>query len=276
LIDYHVHTRYCGHATGEMEEYVRAGIEAGLAEIGFSCHYPYPEQFEDPPPDCVIPAGKFGEYIEEVLRLGEKYRGGITVRLGAEFDWLGPEFSYHPFECARRLGFDFCLCSVHVVDGVLVDYTPSVLREGLCRFAGGIDGVWRRYFETVARMSAPGWCTTVGHLDLVKKFSSHLELAPRQDHSQIIGEALDRIAASGLVLEVNTSGWDKPCAEQYPTWKIIEQAVARGIRFTAGSDAHAPGEVGRHFDRLKDIFACLGVRRLVRFEKLQPLEFEIP
>ncbi|HLA41338.1 MAG TPA: histidinol-phosphatase HisJ [Candidatus Glassbacteria bacterium] len=275
MLDYHVHTRYCGHASGEMEEYVQAGIEKGLAEIGFSGHYPYPESLENPPADCVIPAERWDEYLREAIRLREMYRNRITVRVGAEFDWLGPEISFHPLEMARHHRLDFCLGSVHMVDGVTVDLTPSAFRAGLGRFSGGIDGAWRRYFEAVAEMSAPGWCTTIGHLDLVKKFSNHQELAPQLDHSQIIDKALDRIAAAGLVLEVNASGWDKPCARQYPAEEIIVRALARGIRLTAGSDAHAPSEVGRHFDRLKAILSRLGVRRLVRFENLRPLEYEI-
>ena len=40
MIDYQVHTSLCGHATGKMEEYVERAIELGLAEIGFSGHFP--------------------------------------------------------------------------------------------------------------------------------------------------------------------------------------------------------------------------------------------
>ncbi len=38
LTDGHVHTKYCHHATGEMEEYVNSAIAIGLQEIVFLEH----------------------------------------------------------------------------------------------------------------------------------------------------------------------------------------------------------------------------------------------
>jgi histidinol phosphatase-like PHP family hydrolase len=38
LCDNHIHTRFCGHATGEMEEYVLSAIAKGLRKIVFLEH----------------------------------------------------------------------------------------------------------------------------------------------------------------------------------------------------------------------------------------------
>ena len=38
--NYHGHTKRCGHAVGEDEEYVQAAIAAGYSIIGFSDHAP--------------------------------------------------------------------------------------------------------------------------------------------------------------------------------------------------------------------------------------------
>jgi histidinol-phosphatase (PHP family) len=40
FIDYHTHHARCGHAVGELEEYVKKGIEIGLMQIGLSDHMP--------------------------------------------------------------------------------------------------------------------------------------------------------------------------------------------------------------------------------------------
>ena len=40
--NYHTHSKYCGHASGEVEEYVKVAIERGIETLGFSCHVPYP------------------------------------------------------------------------------------------------------------------------------------------------------------------------------------------------------------------------------------------
>ena len=35
---YHTHTKRCGHAVGEDEEYVIEAIKAGIKDLGFSDH----------------------------------------------------------------------------------------------------------------------------------------------------------------------------------------------------------------------------------------------
>ena len=208
MIDYHMHTSLCGHASGTMEQYAEHALQLGLEQIGFSGHYPYPENFENPPENCVIPAGQFSGYLDEARRLRDKYSGRIDVRIGAEFDYLGPEVSFHPMHEARRLELDFCLCSVHIVDKVVVDYSPDALRGDVRDFPGGIDGLYRRYYESLLELCIPGWCNTVGHLDLIKKFSNEPDLRPSGQPVELIGRVLDAIAAAGLVMEINTSGWD--------------------------------------------------------------------
>jgi histidinol phosphatase-like PHP family hydrolase len=40
MIDYHVHTYLCDHASGTPGDYIEKALEAGLFEIGFSDHAP--------------------------------------------------------------------------------------------------------------------------------------------------------------------------------------------------------------------------------------------
>ena len=275
MIDYHMHTSLCGHATGKMEKYAERAIELGLAEIGFSGHFPYPSGFDPPEPDCVIPQHLYDNYLQQTARLQKAFADRIKIRIGSEFDYLGPDNSYHPLNEARRFGLDYCLASVHIVDGVIVDHSPEHLLAGLDRFAGSIDSVYERYYETLLEMVSDKCCSIVGHLDLVKKFNSLKGLTPEQEHSRLVNEILDRMAENGLVLEINTSGWDRPCKEPYPSFGILEQALARGIGLTLGSDAHAPEEVGRHFGRVRKLLERLGVKQLVRFESLEAIPCDL-
>jgi len=275
LIDYHVHTRYCGHATGSMEQYVERALELGLDELGFSGHFFYPKGYAFPVTDCVIPEELFGEYLKKAARLRKKYSGRLSVKIGAEFDYLGPGCSFHPIEVSRKLDLDFCIASVHIVDNLVVDYTPELLSSGLESYEGGIDCLYERYYEALRQVAAPGYCNIVGHFDLIKKFKTFTGLAPHKDHNALIDKVLDLVAGGMTAIEINTAGWDKPCSEQYPALDILERAVARGIRVTAGSDAHSPQEVGRHFDRLRSLFSHLGIKKLTRFEKLEPLPYDL-
>jgi len=69
IVDLHNHTRYCRHATGACEEYVAAAESNGCRVFAFSGHLPYPPDFSEPEPDCVIPEEDFPAYLEEVARL---------------------------------------------------------------------------------------------------------------------------------------------------------------------------------------------------------------
>ncbi|MDZ7725878.1 MAG: PHP domain-containing protein [candidate division KSB1 bacterium] len=40
--DYHIHTKLCRHATGDIVDYAEAAVAKGFAEIGFSEHIPIP------------------------------------------------------------------------------------------------------------------------------------------------------------------------------------------------------------------------------------------
>lgn len=276
MIDYHIHTRYCGHAWGEMEEYVEHALSLGLDEMGFSCHYPYPEGFDEPLPDCVIPSPLFDGYLDLARSLRDRYRGRITIRIAAEFDWLGPDSAVIPLVEAQRLELDYCLGSLHLVEGVVVDHTPEFLIDALERKGWSFDDLVERYYTTLIELARPGWCTTIGHLDLVKKLEGQAPgLTARRDHREVIARVLDELARSGTAMEINTSGWDKPCAEQYPAGWIIGEAVRRGVRITAGSDSHRPCEVGRKFDRLGALLSDHGVVELVRFEKLRAYPYDI-
>jgi len=273
LIDYHIHTRYCGHAGGTMQQYVEQAVALGIEEIGFSGHYPYPPGFEPPLPDCVIPAEQFADYLNEAKRLRELYAGRISIKIGAEFDYLGEKYAIQPLQVAAGLGMDFCLASVHIIDGLVVDYTPEITVSGIEERGWDIDSLCERYYRALLKVAEPGFCTTVGHLDLVKKFNNDPRLVPRNDHTQLIDRLLEAMAASGAAMEINTAGWDKPCAEQYPSAGIIRRAVEKGVRITAGSDAHSPGQVGRHYDRLKLLLEELGIDQLVGFRSLEPVYF---
>jgi histidinol-phosphatase (PHP family) len=75
--------------------------------------------------------------------------------------------------------------------------------------------------------------------------------------------------ASGIAVEINTSGRDNPAQEFMPGWEVVEALAAAGVPLTLGSDAHTPQQVGRHFADALVGLRRVGVRELVRFERRQ-------
>ena len=64
MINYHVHTSLCRHATGTIDEYIRAAADAGLHEIGFSDHAPIPLPMRE---GITMEPGEVESYIALVL-----------------------------------------------------------------------------------------------------------------------------------------------------------------------------------------------------------------
>jgi len=77
-----------------------------------------------------------------------------------------------------------------------------------------VDAVYRAYYVRIRQLAETGIFDFVGHFDLPKKFGFY----PANPPTEEITAALDAIAASGMAIELNTAGWDKPCRDAYP-WK---------------------------------------------------------
>ena len=69
---------------------------------------------------------------------------------------------------------------------------------------------------------------------------------------------LDAVRKTCGAIELNTSGWFKPCKEQYPACAILKEACARKIPVIINADAHAPAHVARNFDEAAEVLARAG------------------
>ena len=70
--------------------------------------------------------------------------------------------------------------------------------------------------------------------------------------AEVLYEALDllhQVKQRGMALELNTSGYETR-GSPFPSLEIIKKAMNLDLMMVAGSDAHAPHQVGRYFDRL--------------------------
>ena len=112
-------------------------------------------------------------------------------------------------------------------------------------------------------MARSGLFDFLGHPDLIKKFS----YTPEGDLRRFYDPVIDAIVEGGAAIELNTAGFHKPCAEQYPSAEFLQIAAQAGIAITISSDAHAPDEVARDFDKALALVREAGFTELARFEK---------
>lgn len=264
-VDYHIHTYYCGHAHGLMQEYVERGVEIGLKEVGFSGHHYYPEGFQPQREGCVISEKNYQRYLNEAIRLREIYKDKIKVRIGAEIDYLEGFTSQLP-SFLEKFPYDFIISSCHYIDGVIIDYNEKLSLENLAVF-GDADNMYKRYYETLLNMVKAKLCDVVGHFDLVKKFKTTRRLRSNSDFTDIIDEITDLIKEQGMVVEVNTSGLERGCNEPYPSFEILKLMKDKGISITLGSDSHRYSHVGRRFKEVIKELKNIGFTEVTIFER---------
>ena len=246
-----------------MEQTVQRAIDIGLSEIGFAGHLFYPQGFVEPAKDCVIPEEQFPKFVSEVSRLQQIYRDRITIYLATEADYI-KDFVDSTKTICRSYPFDYVIGSVHILDGVVIDYSEPMLRQHLEEL-GGVKGLWEKYWHAMENLINADFCNIIGHFDLPKKYKISFSAV---DFTDRIDYLLTLIKDKGLVIELNTSGIDRSfTGEIYPSPAILKLAADKNIEITLGSDAHSPAEVGRHFQRAVELLKSLGWKQLTIFEK---------
>lgn len=252
LVDYHVHTAYCGHAEGGMEDYVRAAMDRGISELGFCDHFPLLSMRD---PTLTMSPEELPLYVEGVLRVREKFPG-MKVLLGIEVDYF-PGQMEEVASLLERYPFDYVMGAVHFMDGWGFD-DPRHADEYRRR---DISLVWERYFQLAEEALDSGLFDVFAHPDLVKKFG-HFPPEPPLDLYRGFCRAAGR---NGVVVEVSTAGLRKPVGEIYPSEVFLGIMRDFGVPVTLGSDAHHPSEVAYAFEEALQLLRRAGYREITVF-----------
>ena len=121
----------------------------------------------------------------------------------------------------------------------------------------------KKYFDLLAQSAETGLFDTLSHPDLVKN-----TVVDDWDLERIfphIERALDRIAATNVCMELNTSGRNKRISEMNPAPAILRAMNARGIRVVLGADAHVPERVSEGFEDALDLLNECGFAQVSFF-----------
>jgi histidinol-phosphatase (PHP family) len=248
--DGHVHTYLCGHATGTMEDYVKAAIDKGLRRITFLEHL---EAGIDYAPRTWLTDEDFDFYFNEGERLRARY--GDRLHIG-----LGVEVGYNP-ECPEVLVKRLASRSW---DRIGLSYHFHRLSNAGChlnllsRKRDNLDIMERygseellcHYFDALIEAVATIPATMLCHLDAGLRHLPGRRFT--EIHRQQIEVLLAGVRRAGMALEINTSGFDLN-GFPFPPVGIIKRADELGIALIPGSDAHQPSDVGRYFKQLPEL-----------------------
>jgi histidinol-phosphatase (PHP family) len=247
--DYHTHPQ--GHRVQRytqalLQPWADSAHKIALSDIAFTDHDRY----------------HTGIDFDEIDRLREK-NTDLKIRAGVELDndpvhsaagrkWIENHWDK----------LDFVLGSVHFLDrdDQMFDSVPA----GAEQFDGrDIDAIYADYLRRVREIAATGLVDCLAHIDLVKIHGHR----PNAEIEAIVGQTLDLIRSRNLAIELSTAGWRKPVNELYPSDRIIQLAIEKGIPFTTASDAHSHVQLGESFHRLAEKMSILEIREVCIFEK---------
>ena len=249
--DYHTHPqghRVQRYAPALLQPWADSARKVGLSDIAFTDHDRY----------------HAGVDFDEIDRLQGR-NPGLAIRAGIELD-------NDPVHSAAGRNWiekhwdklDFVLGSVHFLDRA--DQMFDSVPVGAAQFEGrDVDAMYDDYFRRVRDLTASGLVDCLAHIDLIKIHGHR----PNAEIGSIVNETLDFIRTRNLAIELSTAGWRKPVSELYPSDRIIELAIEKGIPFTIASDAHSHAQLGDNFPRLAQTMATFGVRQVCIFEKHQ-------
>lgn len=260
--DLHTHHFRCGHADGNIRDYIEAGMAAGLSVIGISDHTPYFGSPEDRPfPRISMGKKAFAGYVEEVLKLKKEYEGKIDVLLGIESDFF-PEHADVYRNTLNQYPFDYVIGSVHSVEEV------SIFNKNRWKGLSREEKIATKeaYYDLIRQSARSGMFQILGHIDAMKGNYPAFSDIPA---ARAIDETLQVIAENKVAIEINTSGKTKLSGGWYPSDAILERALHFGVEVTFGSDAHLPKRVGDEWEDVAKRLKEIGFREWVYFKNKQ-------
>ena len=256
----HMHTPLCKHAKGRPEDYAEVALQKGLKGITVTCHAPLP-------PDCSpgvrMSPEQWPEYVEMVESCRERYEGRLDVLLGLESDFV-PGLEPWLEKLHARADLHYVLGSVH----------PQT-QEYKLRYldTDHWDRFHEQYFTSLAEAAETGLFDCLAHPDLVKNYGTEFwSLELRLPH---ILRCLDRIAATGIAMELNTSGLQKAVPEMNPNPSMLRAMRERGIPVVVGADAHEPGRVAGDYPRAMELLALCGYDSIRMFRERKAIDLPL-
>lgn len=256
MFDYHLHTPFCRHASGSMEDYVAKALERKIGEICFTPHMPLPD-FPRGGSDLRMAPDDLERYIDSVQKLRARFPG-YTILCGIEADYYEgyEEYLNRVLSC---YDFDLVLLSVHFVHS----WPGNNWLFGFDFPEKTMSQIYSEYFAEIKKGIKTGLFDCVAHLDVIKQPGYPVLQGNRGD----VEDILDLCRAYNMSVEVNTSGLRKRIGEMYPSRDILDLIVERTLPLVTSSDAHDPSSVACGFPQLYSLLRELPSCTTARYRR---------
>lgn len=220
--NYHGHTRYCNHGTGEIEDHIKAAIDTGLEVTSISEHVPFPEGYTNA---FRMKLEDTDWFMDELERCKEYYKDDIKVLKAFECEYI-TEFIDHYKELKSKYNLDFLILGHHYNDPFDTNQYFFLYDETHIS----------RYVDEVIEAIKTELFDFIAHPDI---FVMHLEKT--EGTIKEINRLLKVVEQYDMPIEFNANGFRHK--KGYPKQFFWEEVKKYNIRVLINSDAHEPKEV---------------------------------
>ena len=272
--NYHTHTKYCGHAKGDVEDYVKEAINLNMEELGISDHAPIPlnhgmtkEEWEENYCYENMDINTFDNLLKEIDNLKSKYN--IKLYKGCESEYL---YNNDDWYKELRSKLDYMILGIHFFNGegrVLDTYKDITYKNVDC------------YYECAKRAIETGLFDYLAHPDLYlfdyKSINGKNEFDAKA--KEICLKLIDLCVKHDIYFEINTNGlkyskdksnrdlWLYPNIEFFKVVKEYMDKNPNKLKLIVGADAHEPKALGN--DNVKAVLEMVKDLKLDVLNKME-------
>lgn len=261
LADYHTHSLCSPDSDAPMLGMAKAAHEYGLTAICLTDHCDL-LGYDTGKPELEY---DWDAVVKERKTMLDAYGARLDLPMGLEFG-MGHVFPEAAEKILSQPGLDFVIGSCHNmspeaggIDFCLQDYTT-------------LDDCYAKldnYFDSMLKMAAAGYYDVIGHIIYPLRYMKGNYPTPPSvtRYTDHIVEMMRLAVESGKGIEINT--WKGQTLREWePILKLYKQV--HGEIITVGSDAHAPGPVGKGVKEAYQLMQDCGFRYTAVYHERKP------
>lgn len=249
--NYHTHTVLCGHAVGDIKDYIDKAIALGYETLGFSEHAPLPmHMFNDYDSKRLYAYENmdmdtfYNLYLKRLHE--EKGHCNLDIRIGLESEYLESNDAFYK---ELRNNVEYMILGVHffMYKGKLIDTYSEINKETMYAYA-----------DTIERALQTKMFDYLAHPDLFLYNDIEFDSDARIVSERII----DSCIKHDVILEINANGKGK-----YPRREFYELVKNKPVKVMIGIDAHDPNRLmGKHIEEAISLTKELGINVIEKLE----------
>ncbi|MBO5879829.1 MAG: histidinol-phosphatase [Clostridia bacterium] len=244
--DLHTHTNFCD-GKDSPEDMVISAIEKGIDTLGILTH-----SYVEFDLSACIREERQTEFIAEIARLKEKYKGKINLLCGLEVDY---------YTTSQIEGYDYKLGSLHYFKIGEKYYSLDISIPGFIEmvekeFGGDYLAVCEEYYRLLADVVRKTNADIIAHIDLITKFNEGNKLFDTGDprYVRAYRRAVDELIKTGKPFEINTGAISRGYrTTPYPAPDILDYIKSKGGKLIISSDSHSKENIAYLFDKYADL-----------------------